>query len=153
MKSYKDSSNHLFVPQTFFDLEVGRGTISKNQDSSKFSLVPGAKVDFDLGAMIPETAEIIGENEKKSFLLKDMLSPSIQLKVKPVKDLTTQTNNKLAFKDETEIDRENIPKFAKTVLTTEIKLKATPTETLTRPQTRNPLQDLQNRLQRRTWMW
>ena len=122
--SYKDS-------QTFFDLEVGRGTISKNQDSSKFSLVPETQVDFDIRAMIPETGEIIGEHEKKSFLLEDMLTPSYQLKVKPVKDLTTQSNNKLAFKDETEIDRENIPKFAKTVLTTEIKLKATPTETLT----------------------
>ena len=128
--SYKDSSNHLFVPQTFFDLEVGRGTISKNQDSSKFSLVPGAKVDFDLGAMIPETGEIIGDNEKKSFQLEEMLTPSFQLKVKPVKDLTTQSNNKLAFKDETEIDGENITEFAKSVLTPKIKLKATPTETL-----------------------
>ena len=89
--SYEKSGNHLLVPQTFFDPEVGRGTISKNQDSSKFSLVPETQVDFDIGAMIPETAEIIGENEKKSFLLKDMLSPSIQLKVKPVKDLTTQS--------------------------------------------------------------
>ena len=57
--SYKGSSNHLFVPHTFFDPEVGRGTISKNQDSSKFSLVPETQVDFDIGAMIPETGEII----------------------------------------------------------------------------------------------
>ena len=81
--------------------------------------------------MIPETGEIIGENEKKSFLLKDMLTPSFQLKVKPVKDLTTQTNNKLAFKDETEIDGENIAEFAKSVLTPAIKLKVTPAKNLT----------------------
>ena len=87
----------------------------KNQDSSKFSLVPEAQVDFDIGAMIPGTGEIIGENEKKSFLLKDMLTPSFQLKVKPVKDLTTQTNKKSAFKDETKIDGEMIPEFAKSV--------------------------------------
>ena len=129
--SYEKSSNHLLVPQTFFDPEVGRGTISKNQDSSKFSLVPETQVDFDIGAMIPETGEIIGENEKKPFLLKDMLTTSFQLKVKPVKDLTTQTNKKSTFKDETEIDGENIAEFAKSVLTPAIKLKATPTKTLT----------------------
>ena len=36
----------------------------------------------------------------------------------------------MAFKDETEIDGENISEFAKSVLTPAIKLKATPTETL-----------------------
>ena len=68
--SHKDSSNHLLVPQTFFDPEFGRGNIMKTKDSSKFSLVQETQVDFDIGAMIPGTGEIIGENEKKSFLLK-----------------------------------------------------------------------------------
>ena len=56
------------------------------------------------------------------------------MKVKPVKDLTTQTNKKSAFKDETKIDKidgEIIPEFAKSLLTQAIKLKATPTKTLT----------------------